>query len=62
LKIYRLKTDPNLSNTQVLKLEAGRRPGALGGSVFGYGDAHAALAPTLQRWRAAIAAASARGR
>ena len=47
---------------QVLKLEVGRRPGVLGSSVFGYGDAHAALSPTLQRWRAAFAAAAARGR
>jgi hypothetical protein len=54
--------DTRYGNIQVLKLEAGRRAGALGGSVFGYGDAHAALAPTLQRWRAASAAAAARGR
>jgi len=47
---------------QVLKLESRRQPNALGGSVFGYADAHAALAPALRRWRAAAAARATRGK
>jgi len=48
----------SIATCQILKFEARRSPGALGASVFGFGDAHARLQPVLRRLRAAAAAAA----